>query len=707
MKTVQAALSRESSAVVPAWAIRFIAVSATIPNVEDIADWLSTQAMRAVFHKMDESCRPVRLRKVVIGYPCSNTMNGFRFDLSLNYKLAQTIETYSDGKPTLVFCATRKGVQQAAALLAKEARFALSPEQRKKLTFEGNSLRDAKLKVSTSTLAMGVNLPAHLVIVKSTQHYVMGVYQEYTESQILQMIGRAGRPQFDNTATAVIMTKHQTKRKYDSLLNGTQLIESSLHAHLIEHLNAEIVLGTISDVSVAIEWLRSTFLYIRVMKNPQHYGTGRLMARYCIAFETMKNFHEIRGSETLQELLDVLCNSREFKDVQLRNNEKKVLNTLNKDPNRVTIRFQMKGKIKTNAMKVNCLLQAQFGCLSLQEFALQQDTAKIHRAALRVTKCLVEVLWQNACGYKALNNAVILAKCVKARLWENSKHLSRQLPGIGPTHANAMVNAGLITFQRIEESNPREIELVVNRHPPFGNHVRDAVKCLPKYELSIEQLNNYSATRADLNVTLKLTNADQVSINRHTIALLIGDADNRAIFKSKISDAQLVKSGSWSKKIEVRRAVKGEQLNVELISQDWAGLDVHSTYTPFYTGAKRITAGFPPKQTPTGSTGDFAERGKPCNHRCTNKAECGHECCKVGLREKPNAFQRYQQDIKHRIKQVRNQVKSLIGVCLHQCWSLREKPFIDCNFVSCCWILLFFFIILLSEKGGGGGGAWC
>jgi len=49
--------------------------------------------------------------------------------------------------------------------------------------------------VSTSTLAMGVNLPAHLVVVKSTQLYVMGCYQEYTETQILQMIGRAGRPQ--------------------------------------------------------------------------------------------------------------------------------------------------------------------------------------------------------------------------------------------------------------------------------------------------------------------------------------------------------------------------------------------------------------------------------------------------------------------------------------------------------------------------------
>ena len=47
---------------------------------------------------------------------------------------------------------------------------------------------------------------------------------------------------------------------------------ASLHQHLIEHLNAEIVLGTITDVSVSLEWLRSTFLYIRVNKNPKHYG---------------------------------------------------------------------------------------------------------------------------------------------------------------------------------------------------------------------------------------------------------------------------------------------------------------------------------------------------------------------------------------------------------------------------------------------------
>ena len=49
--------------------------------------------------------------------------------------------------------------------------------------------------VPTSTLALGVNLPAHLVVVKGTHQLEGGKNREYDESQVLQMIGRAGRPQ--------------------------------------------------------------------------------------------------------------------------------------------------------------------------------------------------------------------------------------------------------------------------------------------------------------------------------------------------------------------------------------------------------------------------------------------------------------------------------------------------------------------------------
>ena len=51
---------------------------------------------------MDDSHRPVKLRKVVLGFPKGTNYSDFRFDLSLNYKLSGIIQTYSDRKPTLV-----------------------------------------------------------------------------------------------------------------------------------------------------------------------------------------------------------------------------------------------------------------------------------------------------------------------------------------------------------------------------------------------------------------------------------------------------------------------------------------------------------------------------------------------------------------------------------------------------------------------------
>ena len=52
---------------------------------------------------MNDSVRPVRLRKVVMGFPFDNRKGSdFQFDMSLNYKLARIINTYSENKPTLV-----------------------------------------------------------------------------------------------------------------------------------------------------------------------------------------------------------------------------------------------------------------------------------------------------------------------------------------------------------------------------------------------------------------------------------------------------------------------------------------------------------------------------------------------------------------------------------------------------------------------------
>ena len=98
--------------------------------------------------------------------------------------------------------------------------------------------------------------------------------RELEESEILQMIGRAGRPQFDDTGVAVILTSSDKREKYENLVSGNRPLESQLHLQLVEHFNSEIGLGTIFDIGSAKVWLRSTFFYVRCRANPKYYGVS-------------------------------------------------------------------------------------------------------------------------------------------------------------------------------------------------------------------------------------------------------------------------------------------------------------------------------------------------------------------------------------------------------------------------------------------------
>ena len=90
-------------------AVRILAVSATIPNIYEVGEWLRCPSQAVCV--FGEEYRPVRLNKVVNGYPHSG--NPFTFERVLNFKLLETIRTYSEKKGSLIFCPTQKGTQQA------------------------------------------------------------------------------------------------------------------------------------------------------------------------------------------------------------------------------------------------------------------------------------------------------------------------------------------------------------------------------------------------------------------------------------------------------------------------------------------------------------------------------------------------------------------------------------------------------------------
>lgn len=56
----------------------------------------------------------------------------------------------------------------------------------------------------------------------------------------------------------------QNARRYETLSAGAETVESQLRGALVEHLNAELALGTVRDVSRAVQWLQGTFMHVRV-----------------------------------------------------------------------------------------------------------------------------------------------------------------------------------------------------------------------------------------------------------------------------------------------------------------------------------------------------------------------------------------------------------------------------------------------------------
>lgn len=112
--------------------VRFVMVSATVPNIEDVAAWIGTSgvvnAPSAVL-QFGEEFRPCKLSRIVVGVPRPKGLNEFAFAKMLDGRLFSVLQSYSVGKPILIFCPTRNGVFATAELLKKDYLAAESKRQ--------------------------------------------------------------------------------------------------------------------------------------------------------------------------------------------------------------------------------------------------------------------------------------------------------------------------------------------------------------------------------------------------------------------------------------------------------------------------------------------------------------------------------------------------------------------------------------------------
>ncbi|KAG2812633.1 putative U5 small nuclear ribonucleoprotein helicase [Phytophthora cactorum] len=222
--------------------VRLVGLSATLPNYEDVAAFLRVDPAQGLFY-FDSSYRPVPLQQQYIGIMEKKAVKRFALMNEICYE--KVMEQAELDNQVLIFVHSRKETASTAQalrdlfvendtlarlikpnsasseVLLQEAEKIERNDDLKDLlpygfgihhagmkrqdrTLVENAFADGHLKVlvSTSTLAWGVNLPAHTVIIKGTQIYnaEKGDWCELSPLDILQMLGRAGRVQFDTQA---------------------------------------------------------------------------------------------------------------------------------------------------------------------------------------------------------------------------------------------------------------------------------------------------------------------------------------------------------------------------------------------------------------------------------------------------------------------------------------------------------------------------
>ncbi|KAK2948438.1 putative ATP-dependent DNA helicase MER3 like protein [Blattamonas nauphoetae] len=677
--------------------LRLVGVSATIPNVPDIARWLDVSVENTF--TFCSSFRPVKLETTVLSYPTKS--NAYLFDRNLDYKLFSVIQRFNDDQPTLVFCPTRKSVIVSATQLAKSLNenglgfgdriqferqfhlssdsshpFVKSQEQRRILDEARARIEDAELRdvisegigfhsaglsfndrslveklfannhllvlCTTTTLAQGVNLPAHLVVIKSTMCYRNGGgFEEYSRQALTQMMGRAGRPQFDVLGKVVIMTQEDTAGLYEErdVQEGNLQLESRFHEQMIEHLNAEIVVGNIRSMKDVTSWIETTYFFARLMKNPSHYNVtpttlistpgshphnpqeearvqaknlclknleklrkegfiqmenwdsirsteiGASMSHYYISFETVCLFKQIQPFADLKDIIQVLSNAKEFEECRIRLGEKKKLNELNKKAD--TIRFPLKGKIKTQDQKVHLLIQCGMCRHQLEDWSLKQESLTILQNLKRIMYCLVDFL-SGQKMYQALRSAIILSKCVQQRMWETGEIMLEQLDGIGPVLRGHLNRAGVNTFQDVLARAPYELEQITRRNAPFGEKMRKAAAGIWTFSLSAMQretddpqiLNvTLTASRQIVESRSLLSNADPshqtersgTERAKFSLRLFVGNSANNIIYSQRISHRQV--KDNFTVTFSVARQPRNQTINITLLNEDYVGVD--------------------------------------------------------------------------------------------------------------------------------------
>ena len=396
----------------------------------------------------------------------------------------------------------------------------------------------------TATLAWGVNLPAHAVIIKGTQIYnaKTGGFVDVGILDVLQIFGRAGRPQFDKSGHGTIITSHDKLAHYLSLLTNQFPIESNFIVQMTDNLNAEVALGTVTNLAEAVAWLSYSYLFVRMRKNPQCYGIkyqelrddpmlmgkrreiiidaakrldkakmirfdetneylfptdlGRTASHFYVKYDTVEIFNECLVNTVMNEgdILAMVSRAQEFEQLKVRDDEMHELDDATHD----FCELPVKGGPENVHGKVNILLQTHISRGRMRGFSLISDMTYITTNAARITRALFEIVLRKNLPLLA-GRMLRFSKCVERQMWD-WEHPLKQHPGVKPDLV-AKLETRNFTIEKLRELDAKEIGLLVH-HVSVGSIIKRAAEELPRLELeaSIQPI-----TRTVLRVRLTVT----------------------------------------------------------------------------------------------------------------------------------------------------------------------------------------------------------
>ena len=527
--------------------IRIVGLSATLPNYVDVADFLKVNRMAGLFY-FDASFRPVPLEQHFIGVKgkAGSKTSRDNIDQATFEKLKEMLE---QGHQVMVFVHSRKDTVNTARTFIQIAADqgcldlfdcheteGYSNAMRDLRNTRGRELRELvpngfgthhagmprsdrnrietlfaqghiNVLCCTATLAWGVNLPAAAVIIKGTQLYSAqeGKFVDLGILDVLQIFGRAGRPQFQATGIGFICTTHDKLDHYLSAVTQQQPIESKFSRKLVDNLNAEIALGTVTSIPEAVQWLGYSYLFVRMQRNPLTYGidwaeirddpqlvqrrrklvidaarvlqqsqmvifnetteevrakdVGRIASQYYVLQTSIEIFNTMmrpRASEA--DVLKMISMSGEFDNIQSRDNESKELSRLRDE----AIRCEVEGGNDVPHAKTNILLQSYISRARLEDFALVSDSAYVAQNSVRICRALFMIALNRRWGHQCL---VLLSLCksIEKQIWP-FQHPFHQFELPQPILRNLDDKAAVSSIQSLRDMEPAEIGQLVHNN---------------------------------------------------------------------------------------------------------------------------------------------------------------------------------------------------------------------------------------------------